>query len=315
MATQERWQPGEWRKETVPKINHERLANGLGWFSIGLGLAEVVAPQKLANLIGVADGSKTRNVLRAYGAREIAAGVGILTRPRPAGWMWGRVAGDVLDLTSLGSAMASSGVNRTRVAIATAAVAGVTALDVCCGQELSRSSGRGASEQRGKIRTLKSIIVNRSTEDVYQFWRDFSNLPTFMSHLNSVEMQDDKRSHWKMKAAAGRTVEWDAEMVEDQPNSRIAWRSLGNSDVNHSGSVAFEPATGGRGTVVKVELQYEPPGGALTANIAKLFRAEPGQQIEDDLRAFKQVMETGEVTKSDASIHSGMHAAQPPARA
>jgi uncharacterized membrane protein len=134
-----------------------------------------------------------------------------------------------------------------------------------------------------------------------------------MEHLDSVQVSGDNRSHWKMRTAGGKTVEWDAEMVEDQPNSRIAWRSVGDSDIRHSGSVRFEPATGGRGTVVKVEMQYEPPGGAMGAAIAKLFRAEPGQQIAQELRAFKQVMETGEVTKSDASIHSGMHAAQPAA--
>src|SRR5438045_764237 len=120
--------------------SQERLANSLGWFSIGLGLAELIAPATIAQLIGVRDKDRTRTLLRAYGLREIAAGVGILSQPRPAGWLWSRVAGDVLDLASLGSALSAEDSNRTRVAIATAAVVGVTALDVVCGQQLARRS-------------------------------------------------------------------------------------------------------------------------------------------------------------------------------
>lgn len=290
---------------------HERLANGLGWFSIGLGLAEVMAPGKVAQLIGLRNEERSRSVLRFYGVREIAAGVGILSRARPAGWLWGRVAGDALDLTSLGSALKANNADRTKLLAATAAVAGVTAADVICARGLSRSDINGATTDRS-VRLTKTIIVNRSPEEVYRFWRNFENLPTFMNHLESVKVTDDGKSHWKLSRAAGKRLEWDAEMIEDQPNSRISWRSLPGSDVDNSGSVTFERATGGRGTLVRVEMRYAPPLGAATASkIAKLFGKEPGQQIERDLYAFKQVMETGEVVKSDASIHTGMHAARP----
>lgn len=289
----------------------ERLANGLGWFSIGLGLAEVLAPRKMAELIGIADGDRTSMVMRAYGLREIAAGVGILMQPKPAGWLWGRVAGDAMDLASLGKALASEDADRGRVAAATAAVLGVTALDVFCAQRLTQGTDEQAKPESGVVHVTKTIIVGRSQEDVYGFWRDFRNFPTFMKHLQSVEMTGENRSHWQAEAPAGRTVEWDAEMVEDQPNSRIAWRSLEGSDIDNSGSVQFERATGGRGTLVRVELRYAPPGGIISATFAKLFGKEPGQEIDDDLRAFKQVMETGEVVRSDASIHRGMHPAQP----
>lgn len=291
-----------------------RLATGLGWFSIGLGLAEVAAPSKMARLIGVRDGDHTNAVLRMYGIREIAAGVGILSHARPEGWLWSRVGGDLMDLAYLGSALKSNSSNRTRVAAATAAVLGVTALDVLCGKQFSQSSGRGATAKNGQVRAAKTTTVNRSPEEVYQFWHNFENLPTFMNYLESVQMTGDKRSHWKAKGPAGKTVEWDAEIVSDQPNSMIAWRSVEGSDVDNSGSVRFERAPGGRGTLVRVELQYSPPGGAMAAKAAKLIGMEPGQQVEEDLRVFKQVMETGEVTKSDASIHTGMHAAQPPTR-
>jgi len=305
----------------------ERIANGLGWFSIGLGLAEVVAPGKLAELIGIRDKNGSRALLRIYGAREIAAGIGILSQPRPAGWMWSRVAGDLVDLTSLGSAMASRRVNRTRLGTATAAVLGVTALDVLCARQLSNGDRVATSAARGLAKTSagllkkagpanvrKTIIIDRSPEDVYQFWRELRNLPSFMNHLESVEITGDNRSHWIAKGLAGKKVEWDAEITADEPNHQIAWRSLEGSDVDHSGSVRFDRARGGRGTLVRVEMRYSPPAGAIGANVAKLFRGEPGQQIEQDLRALKQVMETGEAAKSDASIHRGMHAAQPSAR-
>jgi uncharacterized membrane protein len=311
MGTQQRHYSGGHRGKPRDG-NGERLANALGWFSIGLGLAEVAAPRKIAQLIGVKDKDRTRALLRVYGLREIAAGIGILSQAEPTGWMWGRVAGDLLDLSSLGSAMNSRRTNFTRLGTATAAVLGVTALDVRCAQQLSRGSSNGGTAKDGAVRVTKTIVVGRSPQEVYQFWHDFSNLPAFMKHLESVEVTGDKRSHWKAKLTAGKTVEWDAEIVDDQPGSHIAWRSLEGADVDNSGSVRFERAPGGRGTLVKVELQYAPPGGIAGAKIAKIFRAEPGQQVEDDLRAFKQVMETGEIAKSDASIHPGMHPGRPP---
>ena len=309
--------------------NKERIANGLGWFSIGLGLTELVAPGKVAELIGVRDKNGSRALLRIYGVREIAAGIGILSRSRPAGWMWSRVAGDVVDLTSLGTAMASRRANRTRLGTATAAVLGVTALDVLCARQLTGGHRRVATSGADRLTKAtsgllkkasggivrKAIIIDRSPEEVYLFWRELRNLPSFMSHLESVEITGDNRSHWVAKGPAGKIVEWDAEITADEPNQQIAWRSLEGSDVDHSGSVRFERARGGRGTLVRVEMRYSPPAGAIGANVAKLFRAEPGQQIEQDLRALKQVMETGEVAKSDASIHSGLHAARPSAKA
>jgi uncharacterized membrane protein len=314
MGLQTERRNGDQHERDSQNDNVERLANALGWFSIGLGLAELAAPRALAQLIGVKDEDKTRNVLRGYGMREIAAGIGILSRPQPAGWLWGRVAGDLLDLSSLGSALGSSRSNRVRVGAATAAVIGVTALDVRCALQLQRGSTNGGSAKTGDVRVTKTIIVNRSPEEVYRFWRDLANLPTFMKHLESVQVTGDNRSHWKATGPGGKTVEWDAEIVEDQPNTRIAWRSLEGSDIDNSGSVQFERAPGGRGTLVRVELRYTPPGGVVSATLAKLFGEEPGQQVDYDLRAFKQVLETGEVVKSDASIHRGMHVAQPPSR-
>ena len=290
--------------------NEQRLANGLGWFSIGLGLAEFVAPGQVARLIGMRDTGGRRALLRTYGLREVAAGVGILSQPLPAGWLWGRVAGDVLDLATLGSALAGKNSDRARVAVAAAAVAGVTALDIYCGAQLSRGAAGIASDKR--IRVRKTIIINRSPEEVYRYWHDIRNLPKFMSRIESAQVMEGARSHWKAKAPGGISAEWDAEMVNDEPNALIAWRSVDSSHIRHSGTVRFESGPGGKGARVTVEFQYAPPGGELGARLARLFGSAPGQQLEGDLRRLKQILETGEIVRSDPSIHSGMHAARPP---
>ena len=167
------------------------------------------------------------------------------------------------------------------------------------------------AEQQG-IRVRKSVTVNRPADEVYAFWRNLENLPRFMKNLESVQMTGGRRSHWKAKAPAGTTVEWDAETTEDRPNELIAWRSVEGADVPNAGVVRFVAAPGGRGTEIHVDLRYDPPAGKLGALFAKLFGDEPGQQVDGDLRRFKQVLEVGEVLYSEASIASGLRPAHPP---
>ena len=301
----------------------QRRARGLGWFSIGLGLAEIGAPRSLARLIGISDDDETRNTMFALGLREIASGIGILASPQSPGWVWGRVGGDLMDLALLGKAMNDDQNDRNRVAAATAAVAGVTVVDFLTGQQLSRHGGsasahrtNGSSQQNRQlssgVHVTQALTINRPRSEVYGFWHNFENLPRFMAHLESVEVLDNNRSRWKAKAPAGTTVEWEAETIEDRPNELISWRSLPDASIPNSGTVRFKDAPGNRGTEIHVELRYQPPGGKLGSLIAKLFGEEPEQQVKGDLRRFKQVMETGEVVHSDSSIHSGMHPAQPP---
>jgi uncharacterized membrane protein len=300
----------------------ERRARGLGWFSIGLGLAQIGAPRTVARLIGVNDDDETKNTMFAIGVREITSGIGILSRPRPAGWVWSRVGGDLMDLALLGKAMGSERNDRGRVAAATAAVLGVTVVDFMTGQQLhdkaNGSAGNGLRspaerDRSGKgIQVVAAITVNRPINEVYGFWHNFENLPRFMAHLESVEVLEGGRTRWKVTAPAGTTVEWEAETTEDRPNELISWRALPDSSVPNSGQVRFKDAPGNRGTEVTVELRYQPPGGKLGSFIAKLFGEEPAQQVKGDLRRFKQVMEVGEVVHSDASIHRAMHPAQPP---
>lgn len=146
----------------------------------------------------------------------------------------------------------------------------------------------------GKIHVTKSVTINKSQQELYGFWRDFENLPHFMSHLESVKKIDNKRSHWKAKAPIGSSVEWEAEITSDVENERIGWKSMEGADVPNSGVVEFLP-TSNRGTQVRVTLSYEPPAGKIGMLIAKLFGEEPGQQIGDDLRHFKQLMESGTI--------------------
>lgn len=291
----------------------ESLADFLGLFSIGLGLAQMLAPQGMSRLVGIKDAEGNKGTMRALGAREFSNGVAILSRQQPEKALWSRVAGDALDLALLGKVMANPENDRGRALFATANVLAVTALDVMAARTLSRQPQTIANEgaDKGIIRTRRSITINKSPEECYAFWHNFENLPQFMRHLESVTVTGERRSHWKAKAPAGATVEWDAETTDDRPNELIAWRSTDGADVYNAGTVRFERAPGGRGTEVRIELEYKPPLGKLGSKVAMLFREEPGQQVMDDLRHFKQVMETGEILFSDATKQRGMHPAQP----
>jgi uncharacterized membrane protein len=158
---------------------------------------------------------------------------------------------------------------------------------------------RAGVDGSGGILAEQSMTVNRPRADVYRFWRDFENLPLFMRHLKRVTVKGNvngvEQSRWEANAPLGQTVEWSAEITEEHENERIAWRSLPGSLVENMGVVQFKDAPGGRGTEVHVQMKYHPPGGSASAALAKLFREEPNQQINEDLLRFKQVMETGEV--------------------
>lgn len=155
------------------------------------------------------------------------------------------------------------------------------------------------------IKVEKTVTIGKPVEELYRFWHDFENLPRFMKHLEQVKVYDGKRSHWVASAPLGAKVEWDANIINDQENHLIAWASVEGADVDNSGFVRFQPATGGRGTEVKVVLEYNIPGGVISAAIAKLFGEEPEQQIGDDLRRFKMLMETGEIATTEGQPKGG----------
>jgi len=149
------------------------------------------------------------------------------------------------------------------------------------------------------IRVEKTVTIDKSAEELYNYWHNFENLPNFMKHVKSVQVLDMRRSHWVANAPLGQTIEWGADIINDQPNQLIAWASEEGAQVDNSGFVRFSPAPGDRGTEVKVVMEYNVPGGMVTAAIAKLFGEEPEQQIGDELRRFKQLMETGEIATTE----------------
>ncbi|MCW2887903.1 MAG: hypothetical protein QOE54_2139 [Streptosporangiaceae bacterium] len=284
--------------------NAKRLARALGWGSLGLGLAQLAAPRAVSRLSGVDDSVHARAMVPLVGMRELMHAAGLLRGRRPTSWVWTRVAGDAMDLTTLAQALRNrDGQRRMRVAAVTAAVVGITALDLYTAYRMMKAErGRGGKLiTKGTMRLRAAITVRNPRPEVFLFWHLFDNLPSFMSHLESVQETGGGRSHWTARSPIGRPVEWDAEIVAEIPDELITWRSLEGADVTNSGSVRFAEAPGGRGTEVRVQMEFELPGGKLGAAVARLFGEHPEQQVRDDLRRFKQVLETGEVVRSEGS--------------
>lgn len=264
------------------------LARTLGWFSLALGATELLAPRTLARSLG----SDRAAVLPLLGAREIASGLGILSGRATGGWLWSRVAGDLVDFAVIGTT--ARRVGRSKGAVA--ALVGVTALDFYSARRMRQ---RRHGEIADAVCMAQSIAINRSPAECYRFWRDFENLPRFMRHLESVRVTNLNQSHWVVHGPAGAKLEWDAEITEEVPDERIAWRSKPGADVDSEGSVRFEKGPRGRGTAVRVALAYRPPAGKRGAMVAKVFGQAPEQQIREELRRFKQIMEAGEVATTE----------------
>ena len=149
-----------------------------------------------------------------------------------------------------------------------------------------------------------AVTIDRSPEELYRFWRNYQNLPSFMSDIESVERLDSEggtreRSHWNARGPGGTRIEWDAEITEDRPGQLLAWRSIGESSVEHAGVVRFLPEPGGRGTILAVSMNYDPPGGILGAAVAKISGHDPHAQLKVDLRRLKQIMELGELVTTE----------------
>ena len=267
----------------------DRVARGLGWFSVGLGVAELVAPGVVARICG------TRNhvsLIRSFGVRELARRRGPVDRVQsgtvalvPGGRRRARPRG------ARGDAVVDVRNERGWTAFAIASVAGVTVLDVLC----ATKSTQGPSAARAEA----SLIVNRSPEECYAFWRNLENLPRFMKYLETVRTTGERRSHWIVNSGNGMRLEWDAEIETDIPNQRISWRSVANADVSHSGSVEFERAPDGRGTIVRVQIDYGNLLHSLASAAATLIGRHPEQVLRKELYHFRQVLETGEMITTE----------------
>jgi uncharacterized membrane protein len=220
-----------------------------------------------------------RNIGNVERWGSVAAGVGLaaygLSRRRGSGWI----------LAGLGAWLVQRGVSGH-----------------CHTYELlgMNTAGTGEDTRRalggsGGVVVEESVTINQPIEILYRFWRNLENLPRFMRHLESVERITDTLSRWRAKGPAGTTIEWNAEIINEVPNQVIGWRSIEGSDVVSAGSVNFDEVGAGRGTRVRVRLQYSPPGGKVGAAVAKLLGRDPGSEIREDLRQFKQIVEGGEV--------------------
>jgi hypothetical protein len=243
----------------------EQLAVGLGWFSVALGVAELAAPRSVARLIGVRDDESTVAMLRTFGAREFGNGLAILARPQEAKWLWGRVGGDALDLACLSAALSADDTRHGRTALATAAVLGVTALDVLCAQKLSRQSSYGDETAQPDPYTMESMTINQPIEMVYEAWGDLESL-AFMRGAEITESREQEMCSWC------------------SPDGAIGW-------------VRFERAPGARGTEIHVEIRQK--SRPLGQRLVRSLGLAPDQQIREDLRRFKQLLEAGEITVSD----------------
>jgi uncharacterized membrane protein len=269
------------------------LTRGLGWLSAGLGVPPLAAPGWFGRALGVGDAPRHRAANAFLGVRELVTAAGLLRWGNPA-FLWARVAGDLMDLTMLGTALKNhDGRGRERTVAATAAVAGLTVVDVYAAVTRSR--------QKTEMELTAAVTVTRSPQEVYDQWRRLETLPAFMAHLEEVRITGPGTTHWRASAPFGRGVEWDAEMISEVPGEQIAWRSVGSADVPNEGEVQFRRAPGGRGTEVQVTLCYWIPGGKLGQTIARYFGEDPHQQLDDDLRRFKQIVETGEVVRSEGA--------------
>ncbi len=144
----------------------------------------------------------------------------------------------------------------------------------------------------------RTVTINRPRDEIYAFWRDFSNLAQVMENVERIEVLGERRSRWAVKAPAGKTIEWDSVVTDDEPGRLIAWQSVEGADVQSSGRIEFLDAPPGRGTMVRATFTYDPPAGGLGEWIAKFFQREPNVQARRDLRRLKQFLETGEVTSS-----------------
>jgi uncharacterized membrane protein len=271
-----------------------RVVTGLGALSLGLGAVQVLVPAPVSRVLGLDATPRTTSTMRAVGAQELGLGAGLLSGRATAAMLWSRFAGDLAHLGMLASALRDPKHERRRLLTGIAAVVGVAVVDLAA----ARSAHGSAS---GAQHASATVTIRRDPQTVYGYWRDLENLPTFMTHVRSVERTRDGLTHWVVDAPTGGTIEWDAEIVQDVPSEVIAWRSTPGADLDNAGVVRFVAAPGDRGTEVTVELEFSPPAGAVGALAAKLLGEHPEQQARDDLRRFKQVLEAGEVVRTDGS--------------
>lgn len=299
------------------------LARAIGVTSLGLGAALLAGPGAVVRLVGLRDSPGARLVAVAVGVREVVAGTGVLASRRPVGWLWARTAGDGFDvgLLALGAAVQarshrphlgpvavarrgrpllrrprSAGPIRSwwgdglaslapprRTVVAIGFVTVVAVVDLAAALRVTR--------RRGPHRTATvSITVNRPPDEVYRRWRELQDTPRFLSHLD-LRPTGGRGRHRPPRVAGHGRPGWEAEVVNEVPGELIEWRSGIAAEVDHAGTVRFEPAPGGTGTVITIRVDYRPPGGLLGSLVAGFLGEHPRQQISDDLLRVKHALD------------------------
>jgi len=260
----------------------------LGWLSVALGAAAVLAPRPLATLTGLRGQS---GLLLFVGLRELLSGWGLLTQQESRPWLWSRVVGDVMDLAAISPALQPRNRHRARALGTAGVVAAIAAADLAAAIAHSNRGGRAVAV--GPF--SEGLIVNKTPQECYEFWRDPNNLPRFSAAVDSVAQIDDRHVRWLLRGPLSQKVAVTIKTTTDEPARRIAWHSVGRSDLPHAGVVRFDPARGNRGTLVSALLWYPRSGGTAGWRIASLVGADPRSRLREDLRRFKQLLETGEV--------------------
>jgi uncharacterized membrane protein len=303
----------------------QSLATTFGALSAAIGIWYAVAPRHFLQTIGVRPNPRRIAITELVAAQEMSVASALMMDGRAGRWLASRVAGDVIHAGMLMAAVSAPDYDRRKAPLAFGALLAIGAADVAAMLAATSIEKTGVQLEKGPgesspaALTLKdgaihrAVTIRREPQEVYDFWRQLDNLPRFMKHLERVDVLDDKRSHWIARAPVVGAVEWDAEIVADEPGRRIAWQSTQNSQIWNSGEVTFERAPRDRGTEVRVRLEYSPPGGAFGVAVARLLGEEPANQTAGDLRRLKQVLEAGEVVVSDA-VAEGRSRRQRPAQ-
>jgi uncharacterized membrane protein len=231
-------------------------------------------------------------LIRTFGGREIATGIGILAMPDPTPGIWARVGGDALDLATLGMALVSAKGKRGPLGTALGTVAAITAVDLLCARQLSAQRRAAATPATVEERSLS---IGRSADELYRLWREPATFATIMGSVAEVNALNYGRSRWTISGPRGRTLTWETQIVEEQPGELLRWRSAPKGKVVSEGLVRFRPAPGDWGTEVSLQLQITPQGGILSRAVPQALGGGSRLLLGQVLRRFKSLAETGEV--------------------
>ena len=277
-------------------------ARALGWLSVGLGVAETAAPRALARAVGAP--VRPALVRTAYGLRELVAGAGLLAASNVRPWVWARVAGDVVDLATLAAVAGGRNPRRGTAALALAAVAGVTALDVRTALALGRDGRdgepKGAPPDAQEAR--QSVTVGRPRDEVYRAWRTPAVVAEMMAPFAEVEAESPDLAHIHVRTPVGKTLSWTWEVPDERPGELFRVQTREGADVPNEARVTFRDAPNGRGTELAVRFRYRPPGGAVGGAVLSAGGLVPEALLTKMLRRFKAVVEAGEAPTLEGNV-------------